>query len=354
MPFTFKLSQRLARMRLRVLILAAAAALACDQAARFPTSPSVPSFATSGPPDTVFADDFESATLAAWQDGVDPTRQQVVTDPSGAQSGSHYLAVTYPAGSDGGWLTRFLMPGYDSLYVSYYVRFPTTWQGSTKLIAFYGSRTDNQWSAMGQAGKCPTGTDFFAAMVVSEPAGSTGTRFYTYYPAMARQSDGVTCWGVYGDGTETYVPPLTMGLGVWHHIEFWVKLNTPGQADASQTFWVDRVQRGTWAGFSFRSSTILELNSVQLTFSSPGAPQTQQLYVDNLVVSTHRPVAGTPVATVASVTVSPASVTLGVGGTQQLTATLKDSAGGRQSVGEGTRATSSAAVASRSGSGLVT
>ncbi|MGH7673063.1 MAG: Ig-like domain-containing protein, partial [Gemmatimonadales bacterium] len=244
------------------------------------------------PVDTVFAEDFESGTLSAWADGVDPTRHRVVTDPSGAQAGSRYLEVTYPAGGDGGWLTRFFMPGYDSLYVSAYVRFPTTWLGSTKLIAFYGSRTDNQWSAFGQAGNCPTGTDFFAAMVVSEPAGGVGTRFYTYYPAMARQPDGVTCWGRYGDGTETYVAPLTMSLGAWHRVEFWVKLNTPGQANASQTFWLDGVERGRWSGFSFRSSTILRLNAVQLTFSAPAPPQTQKLYVDNLVVSTWRPAEG--------------------------------------------------------------
>jgi hypothetical protein len=173
--------------------------------------------------------------------------------------------------------------------VSYYVRFPTNWLGGTKLIALYGSRTDNQWSAFGKAGICPNGTDFFAAMVVSEPAGSTGTRFYTYYPAMAREPDGVTCWGRYGDRTETYVPPLTLSLGEWHHVEFWVKLNTPGQSDASQTFWLDGVERGTWAGFGFRSTAILRLTSVQLTFSTGAAPHTQRLYVDHLVVTTGRP-----------------------------------------------------------------
>ncbi len=239
--------------------------------------------------DTVFAEDFESGNLNAWQDGVDATRHRVVTDPSFAQSGSHYLDVTYPAGADGGWLTRFFMPGYDSLYVSYYVRFPTTWLGSTKLIAFYGSRTDNQWSAFGQAGKCPNGTDFFAAMVVSDPVGPIGTRFYSYYPAMAREADGVTCWGRYGDGTESYVPPLGLSLGGWHHVEFWVQLNTPGQANARQTFWIDGVERGAWAGFSFRNSTILMLNSVQLTFSSGGAPVTEHLAVDRLIVTTGRP-----------------------------------------------------------------
>jgi hypothetical protein len=242
--------------------------------------------------DTVFAEDFESGTLAAWPDGVDATRQRVVKDPSVAQSGSHYLAVTYPAGRDGGWLTRFFMPGYDSLYVSYYVRFPATWQGGTKLIALYGSRTDNQWSALGKAGMCPNGTDFFAAMLVTELTGNPGPmRFYTYYPAMAREPDGVTCWGRYGDGTETYVPPLSLSLGVWHHVELWVKLNTPGRNNASQTFWLDGVERGRWSGFGIRSGAVLRLNAVQLTFNRgiSGGPMTQDLYVDHLVVATVRP-----------------------------------------------------------------
>ena len=250
--------------------------------------------AVSGPlkADTVFAEDFESGTLAAWPDGVDPKRQRVVMDPSFAQSGSHYLEVTYPAGGDGGWLTRFFMPGYDSLYVSYYVRLPTDWRGGTKLIGLYGARTDNQWSAAGKAGICPNGTDFFTAMLITEPSGDPGpTRFFTYYPAMAREQDGVTCWGRYGDRTETYVPPLTLTLGAWHHVEFWVKLNAPGQNNAAQAFWLDGVQRGSWSGFSLRSSPILRLNAVQLTFNRgiSGGPTTQKLYIDNLVVTTARP-----------------------------------------------------------------
>ena len=241
--------------------------------------------------DTVFAEDFESGTLAAWSDGADPNLQRVVTDSTIAQSGRRYLDVTYAAGGDGGWLTRFFMPGYDSLYVSYYIRFPTQWRGGTKLLGLYGSRTDNQWSGFGKAGVCPNGTDFFIAMVVTEPRGDPGdTRFYTYYPAMAREGDGVTCWGRYGDGTETYVPPLTLSSGVWHHVEFWVKLNAPGQADASQTLWIDGVQRATWSGFAFRNNAVLRLNAVQLSFNRgiAGGPVAQRLYVDNLVVTKTR------------------------------------------------------------------
>jgi hypothetical protein len=237
--------------------------------------------------DTVMVEDFESDGLGAWTDGVDPTRHRILTDPAGAQSGRRYLEVTYLAGGDGGWLTRFFMPGYDSLYVSYYVRFPPDWRGDTKLVALYGSRIDDQWSALGKAGTCPTGWDFFATMLVTGAEGDPGpTRFYTYYPAMSREPDGVTCWGRFGDGTETYLPPLTLSPGVWHHVEFWVKLNGPGQANAAQTFWLDGVQRGTWSGLSLRSTEDLRLNALQLSFNrgtsdrSPG----QRLSVDHVVV----------------------------------------------------------------------
>src|SRR2546422_930641 len=152
------------------------------------------------------------------------------------------------------------------------------------------SRTDNQWSALGKAGLCPNGTDFFGTWLITEVSGNPGpTRFYSYYPAMAREPDGVTCWGRYGDGSETYVPPLTLSLGAWHHVEFWVKLNTPGQSNASQTFWLDGVQRGNWAGFSFRASTILRLNAVQFSFSGNPTGTTRTLYVDHLIVTTARP-----------------------------------------------------------------
>lgn len=237
--------------------------------------------------DTVFAEDFESGTLAAWQDGVDPVRHRIVADSGAAQSGRQFLRVTYVAGGDGGWLTHFLPPGYDSLYVSYYVRLPSDWEGGTKLVALYGSRTDDQWSAMGKAGICPRGSDFFATMLIAEVTGSPGpTRFYSYYPAMAREPDGVTCWGRFGDGTEQYTQALTLSRGAWHHIEFWVRLNEPGHDDATQQFWIDGTRRGTWAGFSFRNTRDLRLNSVQLTFNRgiTGGPKTETLDVDHLLV----------------------------------------------------------------------
>jgi hypothetical protein len=247
-----------------------------------PTGPGEPqSQQTMG---SLFSDDFESGTLALWEDGMDPARHRVMTD-SFAPSGNRYLAVTYPAGRDGGWLTRFIRPGGDSLYVSLDVRFPENWRGGTKLVGLYGSRSDDQWSGFGRAGICPSGTDFFLTMIVTEPSVTAGTRFYTYYPTMAREPDGVTCWGRFGDGSERYIPPVTMSLGAWHRVEFWARVNAPGRRDGEQVFWIDGVERGRWSGIAFRESGILQMNAVQLSFSvSDGVPQTQQLHLDNIVV----------------------------------------------------------------------
>jgi hypothetical protein len=259
------------------------------------TGQSVVTVTSTAPPparvDTILSETFESGTLANWEDGVNPAKHRVLTNQSLAHSGTHVLEVTYPVNDDGGWLTHWFMPGFDSAYVRYYVRFEPTWVGGTKLLAFYGSRINDQWSAFGRAGQCPNGTDFFAAMVVAEASGNPGaTRFYTYYPAMAREPDGVTCWGRFGAGSDTtYYPPLAMSRGSWHLVEFWVKLNTPGGTDFDEKFWVDGVLRGEWRNISLRSTTDLRINSVQLTFSSFAATQTQRLYIDDVLVTRQMP-----------------------------------------------------------------
>ncbi len=236
----------------------------------------------------VFSEDFESGTLAAWHDGTDPARQRVVRDPASAQSGSHYLAVTYPRGADGGWLTRFLPARFDSLTVSFHVRFPTDWEGGTKLVGFYGLPAGDQWAAFGKAGVCPSGADYFAAMLVTVPSGNPGpVRFYTYFPAMARELDGKTCWGRYGDGSETDATPApALERGRWHHVEFGVTLNAPGRTDAYQIFSVNGGPQATWRGFSLGDTAALKLTAIQLSFSvTGGVARDRELHVDNLLVT---------------------------------------------------------------------
>lgn len=242
--------------------------------------------------DTVFYENWESNSFNKWQDGYKPATQKINTD-AGAYEGSRYLDVTYSGSQDGGWLTTWFMPGYDSLYVRAYVKLSSNFTGGTKLLGFTGSRTDNMWSAFGTAGQCPTGTDFFTTSAVTEPTGGTASstppvRIYTYYYGMAREPDGVTCWGRYGDGNEHYYPPLQLSLGVWHKVEFWVRINNIGQSNGSQKLWIDGKLEGEWSGIQFRTSNILKLNALQMVFSSISAA-TGHMYVDDILVLANKP-----------------------------------------------------------------
>lgn len=284
-------------------ITALAVSLACSDS-------TAPSSVALGPPDTasapastptltpppasvIFSDDFESGTLSKWQDGVNPDRHRVITDASRAAGGSRYLEITYPGGDAGGWLTRFFMPGYDSLYVSYDVQFEANWTGGTKLLNLRGSRTDDQWSSFGQAGKCPDGAQWLATNVVMLATEDPGPiRFYTYFPGMQTENDGVTCWGRHtGMGVTNYSGTSPITRGAWHRVEFFVRLNTPGQSNGVQRMWVDGQLRGEWSGLALRSTNLLKLNSLTLEGSLMGGTQaaTRRLLVDNVVVTQSRP-----------------------------------------------------------------
>ncbi len=237
---------------------------------------------------TIFAEGFESGSLAVWDDRGGKDRHRILTNSSLARSGSRVLEITYPKGGHGGWLTKFFMPGYDSLYVSYYVRLEDKWEGSTKLLGVRGSHVKDKWSAFGKAGICPTGWDHFSTGVITEaPDRGKKVNFYTYYPEMRRESDG-KCWGRYGDGTVSYSSSRTLTPGKWHRIEFWIKLNTPGQKNAIQKFWIDGELRGEWSGISLRKTKDLKLNSVMIN-ASARSPRTQRMYVDDMVVKVGGP-----------------------------------------------------------------
>jgi hypothetical protein len=78
--------------------------------------------------------------------------------------------------------------------------------------------------------------------------------------------------------------------GVWHKVEYWMKLNDPALTNSVQEFKIDDVVHGAWTGISVRTSTILKLNAFTLTMSAPnGAPHTQHLWVDDILITRQRP-----------------------------------------------------------------
>lgn len=226
--------------------------------------------------DTVFAQGFEGAA-PKWGD--ESGSHPIV---SGGHTGKA-LQVTYPAGSEGGWFTQFFGPGYDSLYVRVWINLAPGWSGGTKLFSFYGGRTDNLWAAAGKSGVCPTGTDFFVATLTADPTPPMNMRFYSQYAGMPGNAG--TCYGSNGPLTNYTPQNYSLSVGVWHKLEFWVRLNRLGRTDGLQQFAVDDTLRGKWTGIQWRKDAALTLNSWTFSASSPGNAVSKSLLVDDILVS---------------------------------------------------------------------
>src|SRR5690349_2104192 len=108
----------------------------------------------------IFADGFESGNIGAWQDR--RGKPEVVQEAP--YEGKYCVKFTAGVGKGAGaHLVRWFLPGENQIAIKWAVKFaPDFDQGNMMhLCAVAGNRTDNKWSSMGQAGKKPTGTDFF-------------------------------------------------------------------------------------------------------------------------------------------------------------------------------------------------
>src|SRR5438132_807138 len=103
MPFTFKLSKRLALMKARVLVVAAAAAVGCD-VDRSLSGPSAPRFATStttqaAPPDSISVEStYGGYSASVIHDGViDPAGGTATTWASADEgpTAAHWITVSF-------------------------------------------------------------------------------------------------------------------------------------------------------------------------------------------------------------------------------------------------------------------
>ena len=287
MPFTFKLSRRLA---LVFAALTGGALVGCSVdrpsgAVPFTSDP------LSAVGDTLFSDGFESGSIT-WDDNYLPAAKTIVA--GAARTGTRGLRVSYAPGVDGGALSKFITRG-DRVYFRAAVRFPSSWTGDTRLLLLRAAPATSPWSSFGIGGQCPSGQNWAVTNAVT--AGSNlDLRFYSYYVGMP-QSNG-TCLGrqgVAGDGSlATYTAPLAVSKGVWHEVEFEAQLNAVGQANGWQKLWLDGVLKGEWNGLTFRTSSLVQWNAVTLELSSGTITQAQSLDIDDVLVLPARPVAPPP------------------------------------------------------------
>jgi hypothetical protein len=238
----------------------------------------------------VFCDDFEQGNFAQWEDGYNSALHRITSVTTNVYQGQKALEATYPAGSDGGWLTRWFMPGYDDAYARLYVKFEQEWQcgqNCSKILAFYGNRIDDPWSGFGQAGTRPDGTDFFYSGLATlnwyrhpDPGEII---FYSYFPEMQPAPDG-KYWGNFFFQND---PRDALQPGRWYCLELELKANTPGLHNGLQKMWIDGSFKGEVSNMRWRDTTNLRINAFQLTFSG-AVPVTQHVWIDNVVVSTQK------------------------------------------------------------------
>ena len=212
-------------------------------------------------------------------------------------------------------------------------------------------------------------------------SGGTGGNHLVIDPASGTDTSGNLRTTQYNDfanlrwlGSRTSTSAVFSGadIGQWHCVETRMRLNDAGQSNGTFQLWIDGELEADRTGLNWLGSySAYGINALFLeNYWNDGAPQQQERYFDNLIVSTQRigcgngappsppppsepPPPPTTPAPVASVDVSPASASVMVGATRALTAILRDAAGNELSDRSVSWSSSNTAVATVSGSGVV-
>jgi hypothetical protein len=260
-------------------------------------------------PDVIFVETFEEATLTdlfnRWTQIRNDQNMTFSTDvPPGSTGRSMNIPWTGGA-TDGGHLYKVLSPAVDdTLYVRYYIKYPTSGRYRHDGIWVGGRNPVTNWPDP-QAGTKPAGNDRFMA-AAEQSDDSSHFDHYDYWMDMHVHGDG-KYWG----NMLLMDPNVTVPRGQWTCIEHMVKLNNPVSAsNGEHAIWINGVKvsqvgqgfpNGTWTGGNFtqtstgspfeglrwRSDANLRLNWIWLQNYSPDDPAgfTSSLKFDHVVVA---------------------------------------------------------------------
>src|SRR6059036_3833816 len=364
MPFTFKLSQRLARMKLP-LAIAAAAFAACELPVRVtdPNSPNSPVVQIVSSPDTVTLDPDQTQQFVAYgrtQAG-DSVAVAVSWSASGGTitSGGLYTAnnvagnyqVTATAqvpasAAPTATATSTTVSGNSQVknrgpmaQIILTTLTASAVGGGTVQFAVYGKRKNGDSVAVSVAYAATGGIISAAGLYTAGQSAGT-------YQVIATQSGGTLASTAAVTISNMPVASVTVSPAAASLTAGATTQLTATPKDLNSTALTGRAV--TWATSNAAVATVsasglvtgVAAGSAAITATSEGQSGTSALTVTN--------------APMASVTVSPAAATVTVGTTTQLTATPKDANGTALSGRAVTWATSNAAAATVSASGLVT
>jgi len=247
-------------------------------------------------PEVIFADGFESGDSSAWNEGDRRAEQHpvvIVSNAHNVHSGKYAARADFVKGeSQAGGLSHSFLPGYDEIYVRWYVKFSPNFVVENDLhhqrIQGRKSRGQREWVS---AGSKPRGDDAFSAGVDAytrwkKLPGAGAFHFYSYFPTMKAGWQN-KYWG----NTTNAEDPIMIKNDTWYCVEHHCKVNTVADdgtylADGVQELWVNGVHQILVRDRVWRTSDILKCNAVSMGFWMTKPPeQDQQMWIDDVVVA---------------------------------------------------------------------
>jgi hypothetical protein len=268
-------------------------------------------------PDIIFVENFEEGSLdtvkSRWESVKSIDIMSLSTDVPEASGGQHSLLMTHIGGQGtGGHLYRRLLPGYEQLYVRFYVKFAPDCYPIHHFVHIGGYNPSTPWP-QGGAGIRPAGDKRFTTGI--EPHGKNWRwDFYSYWMGM-RSSPDKHSWGHDFINDEN----LKARRGRWTCVELMVKMNDPvTESNGEQALWIDGrlwtkdgqivshlgkgFPKGKWVwdsflpnpdgdpfeGFQWRYDKELKLNFLWILLYITKAPPgyVSKVWFDDIVVAT--------------------------------------------------------------------
>ncbi|MHC4569367.1 MAG: hypothetical protein ACYTE3_26880, partial [Planctomycetota bacterium] len=181
--------------------------------------------------------------------------------------------------------------GVDTMYARFYVKFHEKTGYVHHFVHLVADSDPKPWPK-GGAGETPAGDAKFSTGI--EPTGRWGKfsppgvwNFYTYWHEME------TKWGTVFNGKQEPIVP-----GRWYCVEVMLKANSsPDKADGEQAFWVDGELYGRFAGFRWRTTKELKINTFWLLYYNTDQParhnrdprpqdRVMEVWFDDIVIAT--------------------------------------------------------------------
>jgi hypothetical protein len=190
-------------------------------------------------PSVIFFEGFEVSSIeelkSRWEDISHPEIMSLSPDTPPNSFGKSSLLMTHIGGQGtGGHLYRRLLPGYDQLFIRFYVKFDPDCAPIHHFFHIGGYNPSTPWP-QGGAGERPRGDERFTTGI--EPYGDAWVwDYYTYWMEMRGSPPEGKTWG------NSFIrdPKLKVEKGKWICVEVMMKMNDPvDEHNGEMALWIN-------------------------------------------------------------------------------------------------------------------